>query len=126
MIVVAIAAILAAVAIPSYQDYVRKGNRADGRALLQAANLAQEKVRLGSTSYASAVTALTGACPTSGTCASSQGHYSLAVSNASATGYTLTANATSSMQLGDTACTAIVLTVAGTTMSHTPSACWSK
>jgi type IV pilus assembly protein PilE len=126
MIVVAIVAILAAVAIPSYQNYVRKGNRADGRALLQAANLAQEKHRLGNAAYASATTALSGVCPTSGTCTSGQNHYSLAISGASATGYTLTANATSSMQLGDSGCTAIVLTVAGTTMSYTPSACWSK
>ena len=126
LIAVAIIGILAAVALPSYQGYMRRGNRADARTLLQGASLAQEKFRLGNTSYASAVTALTPPCPSSGTCASSQGHYSLAVSGASATGYTLTANATSGVQLGDTGCTALVLTAAGTTMSYTPASCWSK
>ena len=38
MIVVAIVAILAAVALPSYNEYIRRGNRAEARAsLLQAA-----------------------------------------------------------------------------------------
>lgn len=37
MIVVAIIGILAAIAIPSYQDYVRKGRRAEARAVLMKA-----------------------------------------------------------------------------------------
>jgi len=38
MIVVAVVAILAAIAIPAYSDYIRRGHRADARAgLLQAA-----------------------------------------------------------------------------------------
>ena len=41
MITVAIVGILAMVAYPSYQSYIRKGNRADGTSLLQAASLAQ-------------------------------------------------------------------------------------
>jgi type IV pilus assembly protein PilE len=126
MIVVAIAAVLAAVALPSYNSYVRKGNRADARALLQAANLAQEKHRLGNAAYASATTALTSACPSSGGCSSPQAHYTLAISGVSGTGYTLTANAASSTQLADTGCTAIVLTVAGTVIGYTPATCWSR
>ena len=127
MIVVAVIAVLGAIALPSYQDYVRKGRRADGRALLQAASLAQEKIRLGATTYSSVTTNLTGACPTSGGCPSEQGNYSLAVSGTSATGYTLTANATSSSQLGDTGCTGITLVVAGGTTTYGPLAkCWGK
>lgn len=126
LITVAIGAILLAVALPSYQGYVRKGNRADGRALLQAANLAQEKYRLGHTSYSTATGVLVPPCPPSGSCVSGQSHYTLAISGASATGYTLTANASSASQRADTGCTAIVLTVAGTTLSQTPAACWSK
>jgi type IV pilus assembly protein PilE len=126
MITVAIVAILVAVALPSYQDYVRRGNRAEARALLQAANLAQEKHRLGNTTYASATTALSPPCPTAGSCTSERNHYALAISNVSATTYTLTANATSTMQLADTGCTAITLAVAGSTMTYTPAACWGK
>ncbi|MDO8419475.1 MAG: type IV pilin protein, partial [Rubrivivax sp.] len=111
MIAVAIVAILATVALPSYQSSVRKGNRGDATSLLQAANLAQEKHRLGNASYAATFAALTPPCNCSST--SERGHYSLAISGVSATGYTLTANAASSMQQADTGCTAITLTVAG-------------
>ena len=51
MIVVAVIAVLGAIALPSYQDYVRKGRRADARSLLQGMSLAQEKWRLGHTTY---------------------------------------------------------------------------
>ena len=43
MIVVAVISILAAVAIPSYQDSVRKGKRAEGRAALTELLLQQER-----------------------------------------------------------------------------------
>lgn len=43
MVAVAIVAILAAIAIPSYGDYVRRGNRAEGRQALNEALQAQER-----------------------------------------------------------------------------------
>ena len=124
MIAVAIVAILAALALPSYQSYVRKGNRGDATSLLQAVNLAQEKHRLGNASYAATFAALSPPCSCSST--SERGHYTVAVSGASATGYTLTATAASSMQQADTGCTAITLTVNGGNTSYAPNACWSK
>ena len=126
MVTVAIVAVLAAVAMPSYRDYVRRGNRVDATAMLQAASLAQERFRLGNAAYATATTQLNPPCPTSGNCSSGRGHYTLAVSGTSGTGFTLTANAVSSSQLGDTGCTAIVLTVAGGTTSRTPATCWGR
>ena len=126
MIVVAVVAILAAVALPSYQNYVRRAKRAEARSLLQAATLAQEKYRLGQASYASATTALSPPCPTSGNCDSENGHYRLAISGATATGYTLTANAVSASQQADTGCTAIVYAVSGTSVTSTPTPCWTK
>ena len=54
MIVVAIVAILAAVAVPSYQSSIRKTNRQEAReSLLQYAS-AQEKFRLANSRYATA------------------------------------------------------------------------
>ena len=123
MIVVAVIAVLGAIALPSYQDYVRKGRRADGRALLQAASLAQEKHRLGNVTFANLATL----CPALAPCNSEQANYSLAVTVTSPTAYTLTANATSSSQLGDTGCTAITLTVAGGGVTYGPlNKCWGK
>jgi type IV pilus assembly protein PilE len=127
MITVAIVAILAAIAVPSYQGYIRKGKRADGRALLQAAGIAQERFRLSNSTFASSTTALSPPCPTSGSCLSEQSNYSLAISATTATAYTLTANATSASQLADTSCTAITYAVSGTTITYGPSnACWGK
>ena len=52
MIVVAIVAILATFAVPAYNDYVRQGYRADGKATLLEIQLAQERHRANNTEYA--------------------------------------------------------------------------
>lgn len=124
MVTVAIIGILAAIAYPSFAEYVRKGKRDDGRALIAAAEVAQEKFRLSNTAYASATTSLVGACPSSGTCTSQGGHFTLAVSATSATGYTLTATPTYT----ETTCTSLVVVHNGSSISRTPSstACWPK
>ena len=125
MIVVAIVAVLAAIALPSYQDYVRKGRRADGRALIQAAALAQEKVRLGAASYTTTLASLTGACAGS-PCYSEQGFYGLTVPAADGTGYSLTATPRLA-QASDSTCATLTYVVAGGSITYGPSnACWGK
>ncbi|MEA3638500.1 MAG: type IV pilin protein [Lamprobacter sp.] len=61
MIVVAIVAILAAIAYPSYQDSVRKGRRADAISALVRAQLAQEKWRANNVNYGTLTNIGTGA-----------------------------------------------------------------
>lgn len=124
MITVAIVGILASIAYPSFAEYIRKGKRDDGRALIAAAEVAQEKFRLSNSAYASATTSLLGACPSSGTCTSQGGHFTLAVSSTSATGYTLTATPTYT----DTTCTSLTVVHSGSTITRTPNskACWPK
>lgn len=56
MIVVAIVGILAAVAYPSYQDSVRRSNRAEGKAFLAEAAARQERFFSNNNTYAAAVT----------------------------------------------------------------------
>ena len=125
MIVVAVIAVLGAIALPSYQDYVRKGRRADGRALIQAAALAQEKVRLGSVTYTTTLANLTGACAGS-PCNSDQGYYALTVPAATATGYSLTATPQGA-QASDSACATLTYVVAAGVTTYGPSnACWGK
>lgn len=129
MVTVAVIGILAAVAYPTYKGYAQRGKRADGRALLQAAAFAQEKWRLNNTTYTSTVTDLTGACPTSGTCSSLQGNYTLSITPSTTspgTDFTLTATAVSTSQLADSGCTSLVYTKTGSTVSYTPATCWSK
>jgi type IV pilus assembly protein PilE len=56
----------------------------------------------------------------------SDGNYSIALSGASATGYTLTATA-QAKQSGDSACGTITITIAGNAMTYGPSnTCWAR
>jgi type IV pilus assembly protein PilE len=129
LIAVAVVGILATVALPSYQDYIRRSKRADGRALIQTAAFAQERYRLNNTSYASVTAALSGACSTGstpGACYSQQGNYTLSITSADATSFTLTAAAATASQLADRGCTSLVYTKTGSTVTTTPSDCWSK
>jgi len=52
MIVIAIIGILAAIALPAYQDYVKRAKRADAKAALLEVQLAQEKYRANNALYA--------------------------------------------------------------------------
>lgn len=118
LIAVAVLAILAAIAFPGLQGQVRKGRRADAREALVNIQNAQEDWRGVNTTYASTVAAL-GLATTS-----QKGYYTLAVSGASATGYTLTATAAGT-QTADTSCPTITVTVAGGATTYGPSnGCW--
>jgi type IV pilus assembly protein PilE len=109
MIVVGIAALLLAIAMPAYQESTRKARRSDGVAGLTRLQLAQEQFRAGNPSYATSVPAL----PGSQASFSPERHYSLTIDTASATGYTLTATALAgSPQFKDLKCRGLRVTMA--------------
>jgi type IV pilus assembly protein PilE len=89
MITIAIVAIIAAIAIPSYTDYVRKGRRSQAVSELGRLQMTLERWRADNPSYANCAGAGcgSGTYPT----ATTLDHYTVAISGASATGYTLTA-----------------------------------
>lgn len=125
MIALVVAGILAAIAVPSYRDQMRKGRRAEAHSALMQIQTSQERFRTNNVQYASNLTA---AAPVglglSST--SSGGNYALAIAGASATAYTATATA-QAKQAGDSACAAITVTVAGATTTYGPSnACWGR
>lgn len=125
MIAVAVVAILAAVALPSYQSYVLKSRRSEAWTLLQNAQLAQERHRLTNTAYTSAVGSLTGVCPASGDCVTT--YYQLTVTAASATGFTLRATPRAgTAQANDSTCPNIDLVSSGSSITYTPAACWNR
>lgn len=64
MVVVAIIAILAAIAIPSYLDQVRRSRRTSVESALQSAGMAEEKVRADCSSYADSYTVAPTGCTT--------------------------------------------------------------
>jgi type IV pilus assembly protein PilE len=80
MIVVAIVAILAAIAYPSYRDHVRRANRTEGQALLLDAAAKQERFFSENNSY----TATVGAGGLGLSTTSENGYYTLAIAAATA------------------------------------------
>ena len=96
MIVVAIASILAAVALPSYVDSVRKGRRADAIARISALQQAQERWRANNPAYGTLVdVGIAATVP--------NGSYTLSVAGNDASNYQSIAQA-SGAQTADTNC----------------------
>lgn len=127
LIAVAIVAVLAAIAIPSYQESVRKSRRADGIAALLKLQLAQEKFRANCRFYA-ATLAATESCGADAANSSlrfsdisEEGFYRIAVIAAAGNGYTITADPVGS-QSADTDCDPIQYVYPAGTKS--PAGCW--
>ena len=105
MIVVAIVAILSAIAVPSYREYIKRSSREAGQAQLVEMAGVQEKIFLNSNAYtASVTTGYTGASTGGLGVASGRsrdGRYALSAAVAGAS-FTLTATPVSgSTQAGD-------------------------
>ena len=130
LITVAIIGILAAVALPSYQDSVRASKRADGKVSILSLQLAQAKFRGNCAKFASALgTANTCSTQTiKHSATSKEGYYTLALSGTTGSWgntYVITATAQGS-QTSDTGCTSLTLTVNATNPDglKAPAACW--
>jgi type IV pilus assembly protein PilE len=124
MIVVAIIGILAAIAYPSYREYVLRGNRTEGMALLNEAAAREERYFAQNNSYVSAAgdlgklnlpsttTTGTGSDATS-SALSPTGKYKLSVSKVDNDGgYTLTATPQGA-QAADSKCGNLTLNATG-------------
>ena len=140
MIVVAVIGILAALALPSYFDSVRKGQRSEAVAALAQVQQAQERWRATHSVYATN-SDLTPAWPTGLGVSSptSGGLYTISIdaNSASATGYTATATAvTGKAQANDTHCSTMRMRMKGGNVQYgdagtadpltDPHRCWSR
>lgn len=117
MIAVFIVAVLAMIAIPSYQSHIRKSRRMDAVTSLLHMQLLESRYRATNSTYGTL--AQIGA-------ASSSDYYSYTVTNVSATAYTLTATAKSgTTQTSDaengTSCSPLTLNQDNT---KSPTVCW--
>lgn len=120
MIVVVIVGILAAVAFPSYQNSIRKSRRSDATMALSKVQQLQEKYRANNTTYGATVADIGASATTD------NGYYSISISNADGSNYTLTATAVAgTSQAQDTGCTSLTVTQVGATVTNAPSSCWN-
>jgi type IV pilus assembly protein PilE len=126
MIVMVIVGILLAIAIPSFNNQVRKSRRSDAISKLEGAALLEERWRADHTAYAAANATV--ALPAAGTDA----YYTFTVPTATGTAYTLRA-VTKGKQIGDhsgaTACDTLELAKAAGAQQLTKGpagseACW--
>lgn len=125
MIALAIIGILAAIAYPAYQNYIREARRADGMDALLVIQNAQERYRANNASYGTLAQ-----IGYNGT-ASQEGLYTVSITGPSATGYTATATATSAGGQGNdtqfgTSCNPLTITVnaANPRGLKAPADCW--
>ncbi|AEB57076.1 Tfp pilus assembly protein PilE-like protein [Ectopseudomonas mendocina] len=120
MLAVAIIGILAAIAIPNYQDYITRSKRAEGMALLQEMAARQERFYAQNNRYVttpqdlellvSDQTNVTNINTANAKIRSENGYYLVSVSRSNGDGgYTLTAE----QQIGDGLCGNLTLTAVG-------------
>ena len=140
MIAVVVAGILAAIAIPGYQQYMMKARREDARTTLAAMVQAQERLRTGSAAYSSDPSSLMGGAA-GATATSPKGYYVMTITDLTpavnyVSGYEIHAKPSeSSTQYSDTACRDIFVRMQGGTLSYrdgnmsttaTSSPCWPQ
>ncbi|MDB5968801.1 MAG: pilus assembly protein [Hydrocarboniphaga sp.] len=120
-VVIAMIALLATMAVPSYQRVARKTHRVSAMALLMELHLRQEKYRADNSAYATTLTQI--GAPTSGGVADD---YSLSIPTSTATSNLLRADARSpGSQATDSqdevSCARLEIDQSG---ARTPAACW--
>ena len=139
MIAVVIVAILAAIALPSFLDSVRKSRRSEAFAALATLQQAQERWRGNTAAYATdaQLTLLPHPAVPSGlgmTRATPNGYYTLLLSGTSAVGYTASATAQGN-QANDGTCQLLTVEVAGGNIRYgsgappnfgDPGRCWAR
>jgi len=121
MFAVAVLAILLVIAVETYTPYIREGRRVDAVNSLLAMSLAEERYRSNNTTYGTLAQAWGGVTTSQG------GYYTLAISNVSATSYTLSATATGDQlndKVGTTTCSPLQIAVSNGTITKTPAVCW--
>jgi type IV pilus assembly protein PilE len=121
VIAVALVCILTTISVMSYISYVRKSRRTDAINSLLSISLAEERYRSNNATYGTLAQAWGGVTTSQG------GYYTLAISNVSATAYTITATATGNQandSANGTSCASMVFSMSSGTISKTPAACW--
>lgn len=142
LVVIVIVSIFAAIAVPSYQRYIQRANRAVVRATLADLAAKQDVQRLQTRSFATTFAALNGVASdtfyidrtnkVSASLNSSTSIYKISfASGATADAFTLTAETVGSIQTKDTDCAKLTLSSAGVRMGKKSNntdnpECWGR
>jgi len=123
MIVVVIIGVLAAIALPAYQDYGKRARRADAKHALLDIQLNQEKWRANNSTYASTVISVW----TNGS-TSLDGFYTIGVSAGTVSQFAVTATPVSGLLQDGDVCGTFAIDANGedTTGSYADSGCWNR
>lgn len=123
MVVVAVIAIVTMIALPTYQDYVRKGNRASAQGFLASLAQQQNQYFIDNRGYMDSATATTlNYLPAP---ASVSNHYTITIALAGPPpSYTLTATRIPASSQAQDACGDLSINSAGTKTSTAGSNCW--
>jgi type IV pilus assembly protein PilE len=138
MIVIGVIGVLAAIALPSFLDSVRKGRRADAVNALAQVQQAQERGRAHNSSYTVQLANVPANLPASGI--TPAGYYSVGIDDADGAGYTHPAQAvTGTSQASDANCTTLRVRMAGGNIQYggcagcvltdpltDPNRCWAR
>ena len=134
MVALVIVGIIAAIAMPSFNNAMYKSRRTDAMAALGTMQLAQERYRGNHTSYEKTLADLTGGSSTT----SPSGYYTMSIFATGDSSYTLRATAVSGgKQAGDTSCNIFESVLADGSLSYAsyssggskngaPDPCWVK
>jgi type IV pilus assembly protein PilE len=122
MVVVAMIAILAAIAVPAYQDFVRKARRADAKRDLTALQLAQERWRANNVAY----TTILGPTGLNWHVTTTEGYYTLTITAATVTAYNITAAPIAGKSQAKDSCGTFAVNQNGpnTSGSYAKAECW--
>ena len=122
MITVAVVGILAAVAYPSYTQYIVRANRSAAQSFMFAVTNKQEQYMLDARSYASSLTALNVTLPTD-----VAGKYTVTLTSdmtSTPATYLVTATPQGNQASRDTKCGTLTLNQVGTKTASSVSGCW--
>ncbi len=114
MVTLVVIALLASIAVPTYDNFVQRSRRSEAREALADFAARQEQFYLDNKTYATSVGDLGRDTTTA------NGYYAVTIPSASVTAYTLRATAKGT-QTKDTSCTTLTLTSLN---AKTPTDCW--